>query len=410
MGYAIGGSELSPAVVFNRTLGLRAKLDSDYLKFGYGTAYYYDGYTIVSKLYVKNEDDKRDFNKYSTAWEKMHATISFGWIATPLVDANILVVGYRGQFRSDEIFVKSEDARVSEFGVSGVSEFIERGVEVFADAILRDEYLSRGYRNDLAIPEVIWDVLTDPEGRVVAVLGARDVPNVEASWVTPLDLIAIPRLIFGLGKGAVALITGALARRAARRAAARELTEVIPFAFRRTGALTAEDMQAHLDDVIANRPELARLLGAAGTDGEVLRRQVYKALEDWQYLYGRNVMRVPNGFVQTWRGNENLLTLEGDLLFVEEQVLDGTREIQVFEWGTGRELGTRSIDAEESTARFLYRQVTHELSADALVGHGGDIGQYLAYTTGVGGFIYNALFLLENGIRGGNVHRIATAL
>jgi hypothetical protein len=397
-------AELDMAARFNRTLGRRARKDSEYLTDGYGSAYYCDGKTVVPKLFVKTDNDGRNFRKYATAWEMLHSNLCTGG-CQPVINASILVVGHRGRFTSDQIFVPKSARGNYNLGsiISG------KDVEVFADAYNYDYYIRKGLET-FGQPQQRFDLLVDPEGRVYGVFSKQDIDGIEASWVTPLDLIEIPRLILALpkaGRAIIAMIARRLARREVADGVARELSVVINNHFRRSGPVTAEEMEIHLHDVLDNRPELVRLMRAASSNGEALQRATLSALEEWQRLYGRNVRWVENGAVQRLtNAPENLMSLQNGELWIEKQMSTASRDIEVHfkSGGGGWERATKSVGEDESKSKFFHRQVTHELSADALMGRGGTItGNDVAFIAPNFSNTNNAHFYLENAVLGGKV-------
>jgi hypothetical protein len=260
---------------------------------GLNQAYTFDGSAYVPRFYVPLKDG-RDFQKIATIWELINSKLCYFPNARtqPVIDANFLVVGHRGIFTNDEIFVRksdfysevrAENAAYDNDPRDTFTRLLDKGIEIFAAPAATpnyDDYMLIESRN------MDYDLVVDPDGFVHHVLaGWSTEAAVEPSWLQPADLIMIPKAIIGLvrgaGRGVMWMIARRAASRAASRGAARELTEVVLDGFRRNGPMTAEEMDAHVRDVIANRPELARLMGGAGLDGEPLRRQMLHALEDW---------------------------------------------------------------------------------------------------------------------------------
>jgi hypothetical protein len=341
----------------------------------------------------------------------------------PIIDANVLVIGHRGVFGQDELFVKEDVSRiptdpstVDKWGTSGgmgdrIDTFINRGIEVIADD--RRRYLwNQGY-SSIGGLNFNYDVVVNPEGRVQQVLGAWSAERaVEPSWLQPADLIMLPEAIVGLirgaGRGVMWVIARWAASRAAARGTARELTEVAVDGFRRSGPVTAEEMEAHLHDVVANRPELATLMRGAGMDGEALRRQTLQALKDWEYLQGRSVRIVDNGAVQSVAGARNFASLRPNgELWIEKQVIDDTVEFEVHirPGDVIRErIGEGRFEDVTSKARYFFGEVKHELAADALAGRGGVLdGSVLAHVGPNFSRANNSLFYLEAAIDRGDI-------
>ena len=167
-------------------------------------------------------------------------------------------------------------------------------------------------------------------------------------------------------------------------------------------------MQAHLHDAIMHRPELARLMGGAGMDGEMLRRQTLQALEDWQELYGRNVRWVENGAVQSISKPRNFFSLRPNgELWIEKQASTDAMELEthIRPGDVIRErLGEGRFEDYRSKARWFFHEVRHELAADALAGRGGGLdGTVLAHVGPTYSSTTSSLHFLEGTIDRGAV-------
>jgi hypothetical protein len=159
---------------------------------------------------------------------------------------------------------------------------------------------------------------------------------------------------------------------------------VVVNAFRRSGTLTQEEMEAHLHDVLANRPELVGLMAGPGMNNDLLARRTIQALQNWEDLYTRSVRWVDNGAVQSVAGARNFASLRPNgELWIERQVSNDAMELEIHirPGDVIRErIGEGRFEDYRSKAWFFFDEVKHELAADALVGHGGTLdGTVLAH-------------------------------
>jgi chromosome segregation ATPase len=172
----------------------------------------------------------------------------------------------------------------------------------------------------------------------IAVLESRDKEALKPALFNPLDLITIVRLVIaGLTAAGVLIGLRTLARRRAGRALAaagrRELAERVadPAATRVIGSVTVEQTEQHLTAVLARHPELSRLMRAQRLNHEALQREVLAALEEWEGA-GRLVQQVENGAVQRLTKTPgNYMSLQGNTLQIEKQVLDQSRTLHVWQ-------------------------------------------------------------------------------
>jgi hypothetical protein len=419
------GQPVDAITMFNRTLGGRPmrQIDGsisalDVLEKGYATAYTFDGSAYVAKIYVLL-DDGRNFFRVATPWEFWHSKLCAmpTAVCQPVIDANILVVGHRGTFSGGDIFAK-KPLYPMEQGDDDIDSLMDRGFEVMVEGRnhYRAQYVNQGYPtiDSRGGRSMSYDVVTDPEGRVKHVLAKwANEGSAEPSWLQPADLLVIPAVMSALAKGAGRGVMWIIARRAASRAvaaggAARELTDVLLYAFRRNGSLTAEEMQAHLHEVFANRRELRVLMAGAGLDNEPLARQTIRALNRWEDLYGRSVRFVDNGVVQKLEGARNFASLRPNgELWIEKQVSNDVMELEIHGGAGGvfrERLGEGRWDRYATKARFLFDEVTHELAADALAGRGGILDETVLAHLGPHFTKHgNALFFVESSIERGAV-------
>jgi hypothetical protein len=429
-------AEADAQAMFHRTLGRPIQTASDYVANVYGTAYTFLGNRKLAVTSYVQTGEQRDFRRYATQWELQHSSVVIGGRGTcvPVVDMQKLVVGYVGSFDTGgqtQIFVPPNLPKDIE--AEGLPKLVSRGVRVLAHQYVTDWISHQGARiHNPAIKDTYvgltrrlgvrpldagpasWDLVTDIEGNVVQIAGGRTRDNsITPHWVTPIDLVMIPKLVGGI-------VIKTLFRKSSYSAAVRGIPQelgvqiVSRVASRRVGPVSAREMEQHLLEVLAQRPELARLMRASRSNGEALQREVLAALQEWQYLYGQNVKWVENGVVQELtRTPQNFLTLRGNELWIEKQVADVTRrEVQI--WlpsrtpGSARELVTREI--EQTKQWLFFEETTHELAAHALVGHGGKLdATHLAYIAGRDFKMTNAMKLLEHSIQAGSVARALQA-
>jgi hypothetical protein len=187
-----------------------------------GTALTIRDGNLVPVVYVLKRD--QDFKTYATSWEILHSKLPFGsgsGSADPVVDENMTVVGHHDWYGESSIFLPSRTWRAYDGGYLGrdaFDRFLATGAEVFADEYNRF-YLKQGYEK-AAMPQGSLRLVTDPEGRVIFVTGARVKEALESSWVTPWDIISIAKLV----AVAASAVAGAIAiRMIARKVALRTL-------------------------------------------------------------------------------------------------------------------------------------------------------------------------------------------
>jgi hypothetical protein len=217
-----------------------------------GTAYTIRDRKLVPIVYKFRKD--QDFKTYATPWEILHSKLPFGagsGNVDPVVDNNMTVIGHVGWFESDSIFLPvhalqgtrkawvetrpapsnriaalNSAATVPAAGPRwqprmlvetrrGLDDVVADGGQVFADDYSR-LYLKQGCEA-YDEPQTWCRVITDPEGRVACVLARKNYEGLETSWVTPLDLIALGRLVVVGVRVLGSLVIRSIARRAAAR-------------------------------------------------------------------------------------------------------------------------------------------------------------------------------------------------
>ena len=140
--------------------------------------------------------------------------------------------------------------------------------------------------------------------------------------------------------------------------------------------MSVDEMERFLIGVMQRRPELARLYGirVRNLSGEALKTEVLGVLRSWEQSYGRSVQFVEEGVVQNMTRRGNLMSLQGDQLIIEQQVLGDSKQ--------------------------FFDEVAHELSADALAVRGqGITAAELGFIGDEFTQLNNALFILENSLK-----------
>jgi hypothetical protein len=231
-------AEMDPTAKYHRTLrGLVwADGNRDVIKnktrLGFGYAFV--GEMLKRLQYFQNED--QDFKKYATAWEIFHSKVPFGegsGTVFPVIDREGVVSGHYGWFESDHFFVPANlqsALKVEEVPVRGtwglprimeierkrlsLKDYLEIDADVIADRY-QGYYLKRGYARWVPTPQLSFEVMTDIEGHVLLVLSRRDKDGIERSAFSPLDLIAVVKVVGGLLAAGSALALRTYLRRKA---------------------------------------------------------------------------------------------------------------------------------------------------------------------------------------------------
>jgi hypothetical protein len=263
--------KLDPDALYHRTLGAGSIPYEDYQArtdvfekaaketgTTIGKAYTIKNRKLVPILYVLKKD--QEFKTYATSWEILHSRLPFGsgsGKADPVVDENMTIVGHYGWFESSSIFLPPNtigvakktvwmpaDAnghprtpaeqllRVNPATAAGAAtpsagrmqktvpkdfgDLISGGTQIYADDYQRS-YLKRGYVAWNS-PLTSYRIITDPEGRAICFMERWNPDGVEASWVTPLDIISIVKIVVLAGRALGSLAVRMVARKAASRA------------------------------------------------------------------------------------------------------------------------------------------------------------------------------------------------
>ena len=350
------------------------------------TGHVFENRSIVP--FITRLNKGQDFKKFATDWEKTYSRLCLktGFGAEPVVDGKMLVVGHYGWFSGDAIFAKVDpNAKVVP---SAFEDFLKAGTPVF----VRDVNSSSQMGRRVGVSDQSWRVITGITGEVLGFTQYKNRDGAISTLIQPFDLIAIGKLVYALGKQVAGKTLSTLARRrAAREAADVTVGEVAGGvaaggAARQTGKIGIEEMQQYLDDILVENIELRTLMAARNLEGEALKKETIKALEQWQYNTGKTVQFVEKDVVSKLTRTypkQNLLSLQKDVLMVEKQALDN--------------------------AKVFYNEAVHEMSAFSLAGRGGilsakdipHIGQ--EFRAG----ITDAMSILENAIKNtGSVRRI----
>jgi hypothetical protein len=222
------------------------------------------------------------------------------------------VIGHVGEFFSyaGEILVPTNTKVPS----NDLQALVNQGVRVLAhehipdstyNAVTRqhlvfaDQILARRGLKTFEAPQAAFTVVKDIEGQVLGVQSSRNTDGVESSWVSPLDLIMIPKLVGALGAKAFGKLIYVLFRRGVRdgtRVLATQLA--VRLAARRVGRVTVDEMEQLLAEVLANRPELRRLMAARVMTGEGRMQAIKIAWQEWERTQGWRLSKKPPG---RWR-------------------------------------------------------------------------------------------------------------
>ncbi len=393
------------------------------------TIYTLEEQSIVPKSGFQRKD--QDFASYATNWEKhMSKLASKDNDMDPFVDGAMLVVGHVGWVGGDTICMSSRDYAIfCERFHDGIEVLLEKNVEMLVlyttpafcsdrtDTNCATYEIPPGYRSfsQLTGSEATsYNVVTDMDGRVVAILGSRQPRGLVTPWINPVDLILVPYLAGKVLASRAAVLTGEAAASAAelgmgaksaiwtlaRRGSARlaggaravfsrvfrrevEVTEgmiveeqLTGGVTRRFGRITAEEMTEHLDAVLTARPDLRRLMAARVMTGAGRMDAIKIALKEFEDSQRWKVVEKTAAEMEAVTTRNNIVHMRAE-----------TRELWINSERAAR------WDPEE-----FYEQVVHDLGAHALVGHGGEIGHLLAYISDRLRALTNSLRLLEHTI------------
>jgi hypothetical protein len=453
-------AELDPDALYHRTLDALpegyTKLPPRAMWAAKMAAPRVNAYTIRKKKLVPVEcylKKDQDFKTYATRWELQHSRLALGsgsGKADPVVDESLTVVGHVGWYAPDSIFIPKKEMAVTETRMILVHEpspslwsrvtdgrprhtatptrvtqtrplwlLLNEGVQVYVDNYERN-YLKQDYGN-LNEQHILYQLVTCPEGRAQFLASKRDMDALVESWVSPLDLISIGKLVALVGvavagkvlirvlarralvktlQGAGTEIASGTAREissgAAREeagAATREATSVTlrgvgiaaraPFR-RRIGRMSPAEMTQYLKELLGTRPDLRRLMAARVMTGQGRMDAIKIALKEFgDTQQGWKVVEKTAAEMEAVTSKNNLVTLRAEI----------------------REVWINNERANRWDPDKFYEHVVHDLSAHALAGRGGTLtADHLPFVGAeFRAGITDGLTLLERSIKEGNV-------
>jgi len=147
------------------------------------------------------------------------------------------------------------------------------------------------------------------------------------------------------------------------------------------GKLSAEEMIAHLTNIVRQHPELRRLMAARVLTAQRLTSATLEALGDWARAGGRRVVwKTEAEMVKVTKDAENLMTLQGNELWIN---------------GEAKAL---------KEAKEFYKEVVHELASDSLGYRGNGIAKHFIKMEN--GMQFTDQTLLENAVQQGDIERV----
>ena len=206
-------------------------------KAGARTAYTFRDKKFIPIMYLSQRASR--FAEFSTSWEKLHSTLihgdGAGW-AYPVVADDGLVIGHFGEFGSTDLYVPGNGGSLEALVERGVV-FVDKQPgrrrseeptysEMFQEThwqVRRAGYFARGqheYGRPAGTQSRI-SVITDVNGYVVQVVSWRSIDGLVPVYYSPLDLVAIPKLVYLLGRTVAKKLVLTLVRRRAAKQAAR---------------------------------------------------------------------------------------------------------------------------------------------------------------------------------------------
>jgi hypothetical protein len=226
-----------------------------------------------------------------------------------------------------------------------------------------------------------FTVLTDPDGRILVILGAF---GSEPGLVSedPLSYLAIAPALLDLMKVGGRLVLRMVSKRALKKAAllaaARAVAKSV---LKKEGKLSADEMIAHLTDIVRQRPELRRLMAASVLTEQRLTSATLEAVDEWARTRSRRVVwKTEAEMVKVTNDAKNLMTLQGNELWINEEA-KALKEAKVF-----------------------YQEVVHELASDSLGYRGSNWAKFFLEMPN--GTKYTDQTLLENAVLRGNIEQV----
>ena len=359
---------------------------------------------LGSQLAPRDFRPRGDFKTYATRWEQRYSVLisdrtgSLNFV--PVVSdrsrvsytlptifggtQNVYpVIAHHGTASVTEIIVPrkfatntSLDARRN--GLEGlldedVEAYVEQGYPLYGDWGPFADSNNLGPNN--------FTVLTDPNGRILVILGAfGNEPGLESE--DPLSYLMIAPALLDLVKVGGRMVLRMASKRAARKAvllaAARALAESV---LKKEGKLSVEEMIAHLTGIVRQRPELRRLMAASVLTEQRLTSATLEAVDEWARTRGRRVVwKTEAEMVKVTKDAKNLMTLQGNELWINEEA-KALKEAKVF-----------------------YQEVVHELASDSLGYRGSGLAKFFIEMQN--GMKYTDQTLLENAVLRGNIEQV----
>jgi hypothetical protein len=242
-------------------------------KAGARTCYTFRDNKLVPTMYRYQK--AQSFADHATQWELLNSTIVHGdgaGAAFPLVSDDGTVIGHFGSFDSRDFYITDDTKDLAALVETG-NIFVDRQPghrragkptqqEAFNDFAWKARKLGHnlsGYKSYNRASQTVFTVLTDPDGFVVQLIGSRNTDGIIPVYYSPLDLIAIPRLFYLMGRSMAKKVILAIARRRAKRDAARGTVREL-----NAGGSSAVDWSKHIQ---ANPPAVK--LGKMGEPGNL---------------------------------------------------------------------------------------------------------------------------------------------
>ncbi len=343
-----------------------------------------------------------DFKGYATNWEQRYSALIpdrrarltvvpvvssqsfFSVKVLPQLGGGNLsmfpIVAHYGTVSVQDVIVLNKFATKTD-SIERIKAF-DRLLDQDVEAYVEESYPGGGWGSFAEVNNIgpnRFTVLTDPEGRILARLGASgSEPGLESE--DPISFLMAGISLLSLASKGGRLVFRLISRRAAAKAAQQAGTVAAELLIsgsgnriaKLVGQISVEEMEQHLGQLMS-RAELRILAEARGLTGEALQRETLKALRQWESTYGRTVQFLERDALVGITGDpKNLMTLRGDRLLVQRQLLAEPRQ--------------------------FFQETVHELSADALGVRGVMTARDLPFVGAEFSRMNNGLFILENAI------------
>jgi hypothetical protein len=313
---------------------------------------------------------------YLTKWEIMHSTLFPGSNGSvePVVDEKYTLVAHYGWFREKQILIpKGLPKRM-------LYDHVADGYPAFADNL---NPMPASYETAyVGAPEAKYLLLTDAVGKVLGVC-ATDWGEGAISTTPPWEYIMLGKALIVLARGGARMAVKMLVRKGAKevvangptvRAAEKALEEAEKDAakaeadaarktlqgigiaartpFRRlVGRLTPTQITQYFKELLANRPDLRRLMAVRTTKGMYRLETIKLALKEFGDTQGWKVVEKTAAEMEAVTTKNNLVTLRAQI----------------------KEVWINVERANRWDPDVFYDHVVHDLSAHALAGHGGTL-------------------------------------